>query len=81
MRQWAAVQLGDMQALTFVVMATPEDIAANAAFVLHADVVVEVGAHVRRSAHGSPRLLPLRNHFIASLDRSPEATTSTTTPT
>jgi acetyl-CoA carboxylase/biotin carboxylase 1 len=42
MRQWAAVQLGDTQALTFVVMATPEDIAANAAFVLHADVVVEV---------------------------------------
>jgi len=65
MRQWAAVQLGDTQALTFVVMATPEDIAANAAFVLHADVVVEVGARVRGSAHGSKPLLPLRNDCIA----------------
>lgn len=44
MRQWAYMTLGDEKALTFVAMATPEDLRANAEFVRLADYFVEVPA-------------------------------------
>uniref|UniRef100_A0A7S2EIT5 Acetyl-CoA carboxylase n=1 Tax=Ditylum brightwellii TaxID=49249 RepID=A0A7S2EIT5_9STRA len=42
MKQWAYMQLGDEKAITFVAMATPEDLKANAEFVRLADSFVEV---------------------------------------
>ncbi|GKY96267.1 hypothetical protein MPSEU_000586300 [Mayamaea pseudoterrestris] len=44
MRQWAYMELGDERAVTFVAMATPEDLKANAEFVRLADSFVEVPA-------------------------------------
>ena len=40
MRQWAAVELCNPQALTFVVMATPEDLASNMEFIIQVCWVV-----------------------------------------
>lgn len=42
MRQWAYMELGDERVIQFVVMATPEDLKANAEFVRLADSYVEV---------------------------------------
>ena len=42
MRQWAYMELGDERAISFVAMATPEDLKANAEFVRLADSFVEV---------------------------------------
>jgi acetyl-CoA carboxylase / biotin carboxylase 1 len=42
MRQWAYMELGDERAITFVAMATPEDLKANAEFIRLADSFVEV---------------------------------------
>jgi acetyl-CoA carboxylase / biotin carboxylase 1 len=42
MRQWAYMELGDERAVTFVAMATPEDLKANAEFIRLADSFVEV---------------------------------------
>jgi len=42
MRQWAFMEFGDDRAVTFVAMATPEDIKANAEFIRLADSFVEV---------------------------------------
>ena len=42
MRKWEYAELGVEGALTFVCMATPEDLKANAEFILMADEVVEV---------------------------------------
>lgn len=42
MRQWAYMELGDERAITFVAMATPEDMKANAEFIRLADSFVEV---------------------------------------
>ena len=42
MRKWAYMTLGDERAITFVAMATPEDLKANAEFVRLADTYVEV---------------------------------------
>mmetsp|Transcript_36664 Transcript_36664/g.53859 ORF Transcript_36664/g.53859 Transcript_36664/m.53859 type:complete len:2101 (+) Transcript_36664:49-6351(+) len=44
MRQWAYMELGDEKAITFVAMATSEDLKANAEFVRLADSFVEVPA-------------------------------------
>ena len=41
-RQWAYNTFGDERAIQFVVMATPEDLAANAEFIRRADEFVEV---------------------------------------
>jgi hypothetical protein len=41
-RQWAYETFGDEKAVEFVVMATPEDLAANAEFIRRADEFVEV---------------------------------------
>jgi len=42
LRNWAYNTFGDEQAIKFVVMATPEDLAANAEFIRRADEFVEV---------------------------------------
>lgn len=42
MRHWAYEALGDSKILEFVVMATPDDIDANAEFIAEADFYVEV---------------------------------------
>lgn len=42
MRQWAYMELGDERAISFVAMATPEDLKANAEFIRLADSFVEV---------------------------------------
>lgn len=44
MRQWAYMELGDEKAITFVAMATAEDLKANAEFIRLADSFVEVPA-------------------------------------
>jgi len=44
MRQWAYMELGDEKAVTFVAMATAEDLKANAEFIRLADSFVEVPA-------------------------------------
>eukprot|EP00629_Pelagomonadales_sp_RCC1024_P000300 CAMPEP_0119259260 /NCGR_PEP_ID=MMETSP1329-20130426/147_1 /TAXON_ID=114041 /ORGANISM="Genus nov. species nov., Strain RCC1024" /LENGTH=903 /DNA_ID=CAMNT_0007258629 /DNA_START=51 /DNA_END=2759 /DNA_ORIENTATION=+ len=53
MRRWAYLTLGDEKALEFVVMATPEDLNANAEFVRLADEYVEVpgGSNVNNYAN------------------------------
>ena len=42
MRRWTYLALGDQSAISFVAMATPEDLAANAEFIRAADVFIEV---------------------------------------
>ncbi len=44
MRQWAYKELGDEKAISFVAMATPEDLKANAEYIRLADSFVEVPA-------------------------------------
>ena len=53
MRRWAYLELGDERALSFVAMATPEDLNANAEFVRLADEYVEVpgGSNVNNYAN------------------------------
>lgn len=41
-RKWAYSAFNDERAISFIVMATPEDVAANAEFVLMADEVIQV---------------------------------------
>jgi len=41
-RQWAYMEFGDERVIQFIVMATPEDLAANAEFIRRADDFVEV---------------------------------------
>lgn len=53
MRQWAYMELGDEHALTFVAMATPEDIQANAEFVRLADSYVQVPGGVNRNNYAN----------------------------
>lgn len=42
-RKWAYETFGDERAIQFTVMATPEDLAANADYIRMADQYVEVG--------------------------------------
>ncbi len=57
MRQWAYLELGDEKALEFVVMATPEDMAANAEFIRLADSVVEVPGGINRNNYANVDLI------------------------
>ena len=43
MRKWAYETFGDERAIQFTVMATPEDLQANAEYIRMADQYVEVG--------------------------------------
>ena len=54
MRKWAYETFGDEKAIQFTVMATPEDLAANADYIRMADKYVEV----------SELLLPVRNCLV-----------------
>lgn len=73
MRKWAYETFGDERAIQFTVMATPEDLQANAEYIRMADQYVEVGYNIwgtgneRAKANGSCRY--------------PVVPTTTTTPT
>ena len=47
MRKWAYETFGDERAIQFTVMATPEDLRANADYIRMADQYVEVGSYGR----------------------------------
>ena len=57
MRQWAYMELGDERAITFVAMATPEDIKANAEFIRLADEYVEVPGGVNRNNYANVEVI------------------------
>lgn len=46
-RKWAYETFGDERAIQFTVMATPEDLRANADYIRMADQYVEVGVYAR----------------------------------
>jgi acetyl-CoA carboxylase/biotin carboxylase 1 len=73
-RKWAYETFGDERAIQFTVMATPEDLQANAEYIRMADQYVEVSARQCRV-----RCPPRR--ATADRRRCPEAQTTTTTPT
>ena len=49
-RKWAYEMFGDERAIQFTVMATPEDLQANADYIRMADQYVEVCGHPTRRA-------------------------------
>jgi len=57
MRQWAYMELGNERAIQFVVMATPEDLNANAEFIRLADRFVEVPGGVNRNNYANVDLI------------------------
>lgn len=79
MRQWAYMELGDDRAIEFIVMATPEDLNANAEFIRLADRFVEVGGSPW-PAMGRLAAQPAELGCVACY-RCPVARTRTTTPT
>jgi biotin carboxylase len=68
-RKWAYETFGDERAIQFTVMATPEDLQANAEYIRMADQYVEVGLYASRDGG------------MADSCRYPAAPTTTTTPT
>lgn len=52
MRKWAYEMFGDERAIQFTVMATPEDLKANADYIRMADQYVEVGTRTRIALGG-----------------------------
>jgi biotin carboxylase len=71
-RKWAYETFGDERAIQFTVMATPEDLQANAEYIRMADQYVEV------RVTPSEACLEARPRLTAC--RFPEAPTTTTTP-
>ena len=57
MRRWAYLELGDEKAISFVVMATPEDLNANAEFVRLADEYVEVPGGSNANNYANVKLI------------------------
>ena len=57
MRRWAYLELGDEKAIKFVVMATPEDLNANAEFVRLADEYVEVPGGSNANNYANVKLI------------------------
>ena len=57
MRRWAYLELGDEKALEFIVMATPEDLNANAEFVRLADEYVEVPGGSNTNNYANVKLI------------------------
>lgn len=84
MRRWAYLTFGDENAITFVAMATPEDLAANAEFIRQADDFIEVRVQ-RCVCQKSPHSYYSINANLAGLFpptcRFLAAPTGTTTPT
>lgn len=54
-RKWAYETFGDEKAIQFTVMATPEDLAANADYIRMADQYVEVGPERGSKAQNEAR--------------------------
>lgn len=85
-RKWAYETFGDERAIQFTVMATPEDLQANADYIRMADQYVEVrmiGAQARscRSQCASGLLWLDKFRFRLTVRRFLEAPTTTITPT
>eukprot|EP00611_Tribonema_gayanum_P027946 TRINITY_DN7039_c0_g2_i3.p1 TRINITY_DN7039_c0_g2~~TRINITY_DN7039_c0_g2_i3.p1 ORF type:complete len:208 (+),score=36.58 TRINITY_DN7039_c0_g2_i3:197-820(+) len=57
MRQWCYLELGDEKAIEFVVMATPDDLAANAEFIRLSDGIVEVPGGSNRNNYANVDLI------------------------
>jgi biotin carboxylase len=74
-RKWAYEVFGDERAIQFTVMATPEDLRANADYIRMADQYVEVGER----GNGEYNIL-LQTANMLRL-RSPEVPTITIMPT
>lgn len=72
-RKWAYETFGDERAIQFTVMATPEDLQANAEYIRMADQYVEVRNMFEVAAMGAGGLI--------RTCRYPVAPTTTTTPT
>jgi biotin carboxylase len=72
-RKWAYETFGDERAIQFTVMATPEDLQANAEYIRMADQYVEVCPTVE--ARHETRT------WLMEMCRYPEVRTTTTTPT
>ena len=72
-RKWAYETFGDERAIQFTVMATPEDLQANAEYIRMADQYVEVGGALKTLCHTIRELI--------GFCRCLEVPTTTTTPT
>ncbi|KAG5181165.1 acetyl-CoA carboxylase [Tribonema minus] len=57
MRQWCYLELGDEKAIEFVVMATPDDLAANAEFIRLSDGIAEVPGGSNRNNYANVDLI------------------------
>lgn len=73
-RKWAYETFGDERAIQFTVMATPEDLQANAEYIRMADQYVEVGFRCASS-------VGLGAEGLIEICRYPVVRTTTTTPT
>lgn len=77
-RKWAYETFGDERAIQFTVMATPEDLQANAEYIRMADQYVEVSEMGQISGN---KFYTLESQTLITSDRFLEARTTTTTPT
>eukprot|EP00612_Vaucheria_litorea_P002853 CAMPEP_0171460884 /NCGR_PEP_ID=MMETSP0945-20130129/5573_1 /TAXON_ID=109269 /ORGANISM="Vaucheria litorea, Strain CCMP2940" /LENGTH=2045 /DNA_ID=CAMNT_0011987159 /DNA_START=270 /DNA_END=6407 /DNA_ORIENTATION=+ len=57
MRQWCYLELGNEKSIEFIVMATPEDLLANAEFIRLADGIVEVPGGSNRNNYANVDLI------------------------
>ena len=57
MRRWAYNEIGDENAIEFLVMATPEDLKANAEFIRYADDFVEVPGGSNKNNYANVNLI------------------------
>ena len=57
MRKWAYETFGDERAIQFTVMATPEDLAANADYIRMADQYVEVPGGTNNNNYANVELI------------------------
>lgn len=76
-RKWAYETFGDERAIQFTVMATPEDLQANAEYIRMADQYVEVSETGQSSGN---KFYTVQSQTLITSDRFLEARTTTTTP-
>ena len=77
-RKWAYETFGDERAIQFTVMATPEDLQANAEYIRMADQYVEVSETGQISGN---KFYTVEFQTLITSDRFLEARTTTTMPT
>lgn len=77
-RKWAYETFGDERAIQFTVMATPEDLQANAEYIRMADQYVEVSEMGQISGN---KFYTVECQTLITSDRFLEARTTTTMPT